>query len=129
LVDGWAHSHDGISERMASVGLTISYVSQGARPIPRGVFLTGGVGLSNYQADSSVSASLDTVPAVSGTGWGLLVGVGYEFRVGRHVLLTPVGSLEYGIIGNVRIHGTDTIFTRGWKQHVYGVGLGVTFEP
>jgi hypothetical protein len=52
--------------------------------VARGFFITEGLGLSHYRANTS--------PAVTGTGWGAMLGLGYDLRVSRKVSLTPMAS-------------------------------------
>lgn len=114
-VNAWSRSSGGATETMGNVTASVSVY-----PVPAsGLFLTGGLGFSNYD--------LDTSPSVSGTGWGLTAGVGYDIRVGRNVSLTPVVNFVYSGVGELQQSGGGT-FATGWRQNVVDFGLGVTFH-
>jgi len=114
-INGWSHESGGATETMANVTASLYYY-----PAARsGLFLTGGLGFSDYRVDTS--------PSVEGTGWGFTAGVGYDSRVGRNVSLTPVANFVYGGVGDLSVSGGGT-FATGWKQNVVDFGLGVTFH-
>ena len=110
----WAHPTDSLTESMGNITASLFYY-----PMTKsGLFLSGGLGFSAYNLDSS--------PEVNGSGWGFTAGVGYDVRVGRNVSLTPVVNYTYGALGDFDVPGIGT--ARGWKQNVIDVGLGVTFH-
>ena len=114
-INGWSHESGGATETMANVTASLYYY-----PAARsGLFLTGGLGFSDYRVDTS--------PSVEGTGWGFTAGIGYDIRVGRNVSLTPVANFVYGGVGDLSVSGGGT-FATGWKQNVVDFGLGVTFH-
>ena len=114
-INGWSHPSGGATETMANVTASLYYY-----PAPRsGLFLTGGLGFSNYNVDTS--------PSYDGTGWGFTAGLGYDIRVGRNVSLTPVANFVYGGVGDLSLSSGGT-FATGWKQNVVDFGLGVTFH-
>ena len=114
-INGWSHASGGATETMGNVTASLYYY-----PVARGgLFLTGGLGFSDYRVDTS--------PSVEGTGWGFTAGVGYDIRVGRNVSLTPVANFVYGGVGDLSVSGGGT-FATGWKQNVVDFGLGVTFH-
>jgi outer membrane protein with beta-barrel domain len=117
-INGWSHSSGGATETMGNVTGSIYYYPA----VTSGLFLTGGVGFSNY--------SVDTSPSVDATGWGFVAGVGYDIRVGRNVSLTPVVNLVFGALGDFDAPDSGGGLTRasGWKQNVVDFGLGVTFH-
>src|SRR5258708_33453109 len=84
-----------------------------------GLFVTGGLGFSNYHVNTS--------PSFDGTGWGFTGGVGYDIRVGRDISLTPVVNYVYGGGGGVNQEGPGGAFSGG-KRNGLGAGLGVTFD-
>jgi hypothetical protein len=117
-INGWSHASGGATETMGNVTASVQYY-----PAPTsGLFLTGGVGFSNYRVDTS--------PSVDASGWGFSAGVGYDIRVGRNVSLTPVVNLVFG--GLEEFDAPDSVggITRvtGWRQSVIDFGLGVTFH-
>src|SRR6267143_7285091 len=114
-INGWSHASGGATETMGNVTASLYYY-----PVARGgLFLTGGLGFSDYRVDTS--------PVVDGTGWGFTAGVGYDIRVGRNVSLTPVANFAYGGVGDLNVSGGSP-FATGWKQNVVDFGLGVTFH-
>ena len=115
-INGWSHASGGATETMANVTGSVYFYPVAAS----GLFLTGGLGFSDYHVDTS--------PAVSGTGWGFTAGVGYDIRVGRNVSLTPVADFVYGGVGDLSVSGGGGTFATGWKQNVVDFGLGVTFH-
>jgi opacity protein-like surface antigen len=113
-LNGWAHPTNGLTETVGNITASLFYY-----PVTKsGFFLSGGLGFSAYNLDSS--------PEVNGSGWGFTGGVGYDVRVGRNVSLTPVVNYTYGALGDFDVPGIGT--ARGWKQNVIDVGLGVTFH-
>jgi len=114
-INGWSHQSGDATETMGNVTASLYYypVASG------GLFLTGGLGFSDYHVDTS--------PSYDGTGWGFTAGLGYDIRVGRNVSLTPVVDYIYGGVGDVSVSGGGGTFT-GWRQNVVDFGLGVTFH-
>ena len=115
-INAWSHQSGGATETMGNVTASLYYypVASG------GLFLTGGVGFSDYNVDTS--------PSYDGTGWGFTAGVGYDVRVGRNVSLTPVANFVYGGVGELGLSGGGGTFATGWKQNVVDFGLGLTFH-
>lgn len=115
-LNGWSRSGGGAKERMANLTASLYYYPS----VTRGLFMTGGLGVSTYH--------VDTRPVVSGRGWGLVGGLGYDIRVARNVSLTPVADLVFGGVGDLKLSGGSRRFVRGWKQNVIDFGLGLTFH-
>jgi|688.fasta_scaffold246381_2 hypothetical protein len=88
-----------------------------------GFFVKGGAGLAFV--NSQYKDGNTTIDSDMGNGLGLLAGVGYDFRLGRRVRLTPALDAYYGNIGDVKF-GDDTLAT-GWKQNVVALTIGLTF--
>src|SRR5207248_2128982 len=72
-INGWSHSGGGATETIGNVTASLFYYPVAAS----GLFLSGGLGFSSYNVDTS--------PSITGTGWGFTAGVGYDVRVGRNV--------------------------------------------
>lgn len=89
-----------------------------------GFFIRGGVGASFVDADFELRRT--TISADLGKGVGLVVGGGYDVRLGRSVSLTPALNVRVGHIGDVRVDGET--FVSGWKQNVVDITLGLTFH-
>jgi len=88
-----------------------------------GFFVKGGAGLSFV--NSKFKEGNTTTDSDMGNGLGLLAGIGYDFRLGRRVRLTPALDAYYGNIGDVKV-GSETLAT-GWKQNVVALTIGLTF--
>lgn len=114
-VNAWAHDDGSVTESMTNVTASV-YLYPDARS---GLFVSGGLGFSNYYVNSS--------PSFDGTGWGFTGGVGYDIRVGRDISLTPTVTYLYGGVGDVNEAGFGTV-RRQWKQNVVDFALGVTFH-
>jgi hypothetical protein len=101
---------------MANIVASVSYYPMGSL----GFFVTGGLGVSTYRANSS--------PAVTGTGWGFLLGLGYDLAVSRRVSLSPGARYVFGRVGDISISDGGGPFATGWKQNLFHVDLGLTFH-
>jgi Outer membrane protein beta-barrel domain len=88
-----------------------------------GFFVKGGAGLAFV--NSEIKGGNTTIDSDMGNGLGLLAGIGYDFRLGRRVRLTPALDAYYGNIGDVKV-GDETLAT-GWKQNVVALTIGLTF--
>ena len=87
-----------------------------------GFFVKGGAGAALL--DQEIEGLGMTVSVDLGRGFGVLVGAGYDIRLGRRFARTPAITFWYGQIGDLQVGG-DTLF-RGWKQNVVDVTIGVT---
>src|SRR5439155_16806521 len=65
-LNGWSHSRGGATETMGNITGSLYYYPVATS----GLFLSGGLGFSNYHVDTS--------PSTNGTGWGFTGGVGYD---------------------------------------------------
>ncbi len=106
--NAWTKSEDGVT-------LTVSTLTAAIRFYPSstgGFFLLGGLGLGRINVGASGGGfSLNA----STTGTGALIGLGYDFRIGANVSLTPFWN---GFAGN---------FDNG-DANVGQVGLGLTIH-
>jgi hypothetical protein len=78
-LNGWTKSEDGATLSVGTVTALIRYYPSATG----GFFLTGGLGVGNIHAEVTGLGSGDE------TGFGALAGIGYDFRVGSNVSLTP----------------------------------------
>ena len=88
-----------------------------------GFFLKGGFGSSYVSSDfqeGSLTASIEK------WGWAVLVGAGYDIRVGHNISITPCVNYHYGKPGDINLEGV-TVFP-GWKQDVVSFEVGITFH-
>jgi hypothetical protein len=113
--NGWRKRSSGVTENLGNVS-AVAYLYPWARG---GLFVKGGGGLSTYIASGPG-------PDLTGTGWGLIAGVGYDLRVARNISLTPVANIYYGHLGSLVLGGNPV--ESGWQQNIVDVGLGITFH-
>ncbi len=101
----WAKEEDGVT---LAVSLT-AFVAKFYPSATGGFHLLGGLGFA------SVDLEIDGFGDASESGSGLILGLGYDFRVGRNVSLTPFwngvatqydgGDLNFGQLGlGITIH-------------------------
>src|SRR5439155_22059560 len=105
-INGWSHSGGGATETIGNVTASLFYYPVAAS----GLFLSGGLGFSSYNVNTS--------PSVTGTGWGFTAGVGYDVRVGRNVSLTPVANFVYSGGRSLGPSGGRRTLAPGWKADV-----------
>jgi hypothetical protein len=113
-IDAWTKSDSGFTDQLGNVSAAVYYYPA----VSSGFFLKGGVGFSTFRETNGVTDE--------GTGVGFLAGLGYDVRVGRNVSLTPVANFYWGAVGDIKENSAAVI--TGWKQHVFDVGLGITFH-
>ena len=96
--------------------------------IRSGLFLEGGIGRSDYRV---VKGSLregflfeNAQSPVSGSGWGVTVGLGYDVRLSQRLSIGPRVAYAYGDVGMLR-SPLEAPVARGWKQNVLSVGVRV----
>jgi hypothetical protein len=114
----WTKSEDDVTLNLYNATATLTFYPKAES----GFFLKGGVGASFVDTeidDGRITADL-------GSGLGLLAGVGYDWRLGRNVSLTPAFNFWYGSPGDLVI-GDETL-ARNWKQNVFDITIGVTFH-
>jgi hypothetical protein len=97
----WVNTEDSnIDESVGNVSASLYYY-----PSRTGnVFLQGGVGMSVYSYD-------DGSMTAEANGLGIILGVGYDIRLGRKFSLTPIFAYSTALSGNLHIDGMDTGFT------------------
>lgn len=113
---GWTKSESGTTFRLATLAAAAYFY-----PAPAtGFFVKGGPGFSVYSASDSTDKE-------SGTGFGFILGAGYDIRVGRNISITPGANFLWGSIGDVK---SDLGSTQGLglKQNVFSFQLGITFH-
>lgn len=103
--NAWTKSEDGATLTAATYTALVRFYPS----VSGGFFLNGGVGIGR------VDLSIDGLGSASETGLGVMLGLGYDFRVGRNVSLTPFwngaairndgGSANFGQLGlGVTVH-------------------------
>jgi hypothetical protein len=86
-----------------------------------GFFVKGGVGASF--AESTFRGDSTTI---SESGFGLLVGAGYDLRVDRRISITPVVNYYYGTPGDMIVRGE--LVAGGLRHNIFDFGVGLTFH-
>jgi hypothetical protein len=117
----------GVTSSETDTTVTVGDVSAAVYfyPAPHsGLFVKGGVGLSVTRIHITPT---DRDETARGTGPGLTMGVGYDYRIGRNVSLTPMATLYMGWPGNLKRKSGETALT-GAKFNILDVGLGLTFH-
>lgn len=101
----WAHDLGrGIDESLTSA----MFITQ-VYPFDRaGLYFKGGLGLASTNVD-------DGFADFSESGYGGVLGIGYEFRVGGNVYLVPTGDIYW--------HSYDDR-----RERIVNLGLGITFH-
>lgn len=102
--NGWSKSEDGVTVALANVSAAAYWYPM----VQEGLFVKGGLGYSELSADEGNGRS-------SEGGWGALLGLGYDMRVGRNTSITPVLNYFRGAFN-------------GGSADVFQVGVGVTFH-
>jgi hypothetical protein len=115
-LDGGLHTSGGTVEAVTTLAPVVKYYPFASKAF----FVSASLGLSHYRANTS--------PALSGTGWGLILGVRDGLPVSRTVSLAPVASYAYGAVGDVTVTDGGAKFATGWKESVFRVGLGATWS-
>jgi hypothetical protein len=87
-------------------------------PADSGLFIKAGAGLS--RADFDLGGE-----DLSGLGWGVMAGVGYDFPIGDSSAVTPTATFWYGKPGDLQFE--DIPVLSGFKHNVFEIGVGVTF--
>jgi hypothetical protein len=119
-VNVWTKQQEGVTVNFYSTTATITLYPQPSS----GFFLRGGIGASSV--DTEIIENSTKFTADLGTGLGVLVGAGYDVRVGRNISITPTVDFWYGKPGDLRF-GSEVI-AHNWKQNVVDFTIGVTFH-
>lgn len=114
-LNGWFDSEEGNSLSLFNTTVALYFY-----PADSGLFVKGGVGLS--RADVEV-ADLDE--NVSGIGWGVMAGLGYDIAIGDSTAVTPMATFWYGKPGNLKLDDIDVI--QEFSHNVFEAGVAITF--
>jgi outer membrane protein with beta-barrel domain len=114
---GWTKKESGTTSQLGNLAAAVYLY-----PAPAtGFFLKGGPSFSYHRSD-------DGTDELTGTGFGFMLGAGYDVRVGTKISLTPVASFYWGSIGEVTLNGGTSSSGFGLKQNVFDFQLGITFH-
>jgi hypothetical protein len=111
---GWSNSSGGVDEFLGSFGAVLFWFPDPAGPI----HLKGGFGYLSYRAE-------DAENFLSTTAFGPQVGVGYDFRVGRTLALTPSINCMITPFGDLTFN--DTRVRGDVRSSFIQVGVGLTW--
>lgn len=108
-INAWTKSDSGVTAELGNVSFA-AYLY----PQPKsGFFVKGGVGFATTRFHDGGT--------IEATGFGFLMGVGYDIRVGTNISITPVGNFYLGFDGDLKSGGTTlltgsstTCTTSGW---------------
>ncbi len=97
----WVNTEDeAVDESMGNVsGSAYWYPSRTGN-----FFLQGGVGASTYSSD-------DGTNVYEASGVGIILGAGYDIRLGRKFSLTPIFAYSTALSGTLLVNGQDTGFS------------------
>jgi hypothetical protein len=115
---GWLDNTDDVRQRLMLYGASLYWT-----PSPTASwYLKGGIGLLNYSADDTDDDEDDELGASTGA---LQLGVGYDFRAGSRLWITPYANLIVSASGNMTSGNsivTDASFS------LMQIGAGVTWR-
>jgi len=114
---GWAKKSSGVTTELGNLAAAVYFY-----PAPAsGFFLKAGPSFAVYREDDG------TNPALTGTGFGFVLGAGYDVRVGANISITPVANFQWGSVGELTQNNVTTSGL-GLKQNIFDFGLGITFH-
>jgi hypothetical protein len=115
---GWLDHTNEVRQRLMLYGASLYWT-----PSPTASwYLKGGIGVLNYNADATDDDEDDELGASTGA---LQLGVGYEFRAGSKLWLTPYANLIVSTSGNMTSGNsivTDASFS------LMQIGAGITWR-
>ncbi len=79
MSNGWYKSEDGVSLNVGTLTAAIRFYPK----TTSGFFLTAGLGLGSMKLD------IDGFGSDTETGTGAMVGLGWDFRIGNNISITP----------------------------------------
>ena len=88
------------------------------------LFFKVGAGMSFLDVDYDVQRA--DIQLDLGSGFGFILGAGYDIPLTRGISFTPAANLWYGQVGDVNF-GNRTLFT-DWKQNVFDLTIGLKFH-
>jgi len=111
-------------EKTLTIGNNLALALYYYPMVKSGLFLKGGVGTAWYvEADSEAeSASIDW----SSFGLGLILGAGYDLRIGGNTSLTPLFTFGWGGGGDLKSAGIPV--GQNWSHTYFSFALGLTFH-
>ena len=95
-LDGWTNSQDVATRRSWSANAVALWYPWPAR----GAYAKGGLGFTGYRAS-------DDEDVISTTQAGLIVGIGYEWRVGKKASINPYINYQHTLSGDLQFKHTE----------------------
>jgi hypothetical protein len=115
-LNGWTKSKDEMTMTMGTGTAAIYYY-----PMPdSGLFVKGGLGVS------FTSVEMFGYEFGRSQSWGLVAGLGYDYRIGANTSITPVVNYYFGGPSDLESDLGETL--EGYKFNVLEFGVGVTFH-
>ncbi|HEU5260268.1 MAG TPA: outer membrane beta-barrel protein [Gemmatimonadales bacterium] len=112
----WTKDEQGLTSQLGNLAAAVYFY-----PAPAtGFFVKGGPSFSYHRSD-------DGTTNLTGTGFGFIIGAGYDVRVGRNISISPVANFYWGSVGELSSNGASTSGF-GLKQNVFDFQLGITFH-
>ncbi len=114
-LSGWIDNTENVRQRLMLYGASLYW-----NPTPTASwYLKGGIGLLNYNADTTDDDEDDALGASNGA---LQLGAGYEFRAGSKLWLTPYANLIVSTSGNLT-SGNSIVTDASFSLMQIGAGL------
>lgn len=114
-ISGWIDKTDEVRQRLMLYGASVYWT-----PTPTASwYLKGGVGVLNYNADTTDDDEDDALGASNGA---LQLGAGYEFRAGSKLWFTPYANLIVSTSGNMT-SGNSIVTDASFSLMQIGAGL------
>ncbi len=114
-ISGWLDNTENVRQRLMLYGASLYW-----NPTPTASwYLKGGIGLLNYNADTTDDDEDDALGASNGA---LQLGAGYEFRAGSKLWLTPYANLIVSTSGNMT-SGNSIVTDASFSLMQIGAGL------
>jgi hypothetical protein len=117
-VAGWLDDTDQVRQRLVLYGASLYWT-----PAPTASwYLKGGIGMLSYNADTTDD---DEDDALGASNAALQLGVGYDFRAGSKLWLSPYANLIVSTSGNMT--SGNTIVTDA-SFSLMQIGAGITWR-
>ena len=116
-INAWVYQYDDLGDDITESLASLMLTGQVFPVRDLGLFAKGGIGISRSATE------IEFGDGVGETGFGYLLGAGYEIRLARNFFLVP--SINYVKHRSSRRDDPDgTLHERVWT-----VGVGLTFQP
>ena len=125
VLEVWEHPL-GDSDTFAAI-TTITAALYYYPRIGSGLFLEVGIGRSDYRVVKGLREGFlfeNAHTPVSGTGWGVTVGLGYDVRLSQWLSIGPRVAFAHGDVGTLHSPVQAPVAT-GWKQNVLSVSVRI----